>query len=241
MAGLRLTWAALILLLIARPSAASLSGAYLKRVLSLGIATGGMAICYFEAVARLPIAIVTTIEFCGPLGVALVTSRSIKDLICAFVAIAGIACFASGNSHAHDIAGFALAFAAAGCWSVYILLTRSVATRTNGIEGLSLSLSVASLVSLCISIAPQWNHVTFVDLVQTAGIALLFPLIPYAIEMSTLRRLNARTFGILMSLEPAISGVIAWLVLEQRLSLLQLAGVVLVSTASIGTCVERKS
>ena len=149
-------------------------------------------------------------------------------------------CSRTGVGGAVDILGYGFAAASAVCWSGYILLTRRVGRVFTGVQGLTLSLSVAALVGLPLGILPHWPHsIGLVPVLLMAVIALLSPVATYSLEMACLRRMEPRRFGILMSLEPAAAAIMGFLVLGQRLSLPQLLGMACVSLASLGTVAAR--
>lgn len=182
-AWLRVVWAAAFLLLVARPRLSGLSARSLAWVLLLGLATAAMTLCYFEAVARIPLGMATTIELLGPLGVAVVAARRLEHVLWAALAGMGVLLLA-GNSVAEPADRIGIAFAA------------------------------VSAVG--------------------AGLAVLVPLLTYTLEMLSLRRIAARTFGILMSAEPAIGTLVGLVVLRQWLEPVQLAGIGCVVAASLG-------
>lgn len=231
----RLVIAAAVMLALTRPRLADLGRTQMVAALSLGIAMAVMTLCYFQAVARAPLGIVTTIEFLGPLGVAVIGSRRLSHIGLALLAGAGVVLLAGGEGGgAIDRTGIAFALVAALGWAGYILLSQRVGRAFTGLQGLALSLAVAALVSTPFGAPEALPHLSAETLVALIGVALLVPLIPYALEMMALRRMPARSFGVLMSLEPGIGAAAGFVVLGQALSLAQLAGIALVMAASIG-------
>lgn len=231
--SLRLVWAALFLLAVARPRLGSGSGPRLLGGACLGLVTGAMTLCYFEAAARIPLGMVTSIEFLGPLAVAIGGSRNARDLLWAALAAAGVALLTRGGGGS-SLSGYAFAVGAAVCWGSYIVLTRRVGETFSGLQGLTVSLCVAALVMAPPVLAVHWRSIGPGLVIAMAGVAILSPFLPYALEMATLRRMEPRPFGILMSLEPATSAAMGFLVLGQRLGPLPLAGIACVMLASIG-------
>jgi inner membrane transporter RhtA len=130
--------------------------------------------------------------------------------------------------------GVLLALCAAIGWGSYIVLMKKIGTVFAGLEGLSVSLIAAALVATPFGLLDSGAHLATAQIVTTAGLALLVPLLPYALEMIALRHLPAASFGILMSVEPAIGALAGFIVLHQPMSTLQLAGMLLVVAASIG-------
>lgn len=232
---LRLMWATAFLALVARPRLAGRPARSLAGVVLLGFATAGMTLSYFEAVARIPLGMATTIELLGPLGVAVLGARRLSHLLWAALAGLGVLLLA-GNSLGEpaDRAGVAFAAAAAACWAGYILLTKRVGAAFPRLEGLAASLLVAACVAAPAGLAQAAHAVAPAHIAAAAGLAVLAPLLPYALEMASLRRMTTRSFGVLMSAEPAVSALVGLLVLQQRLGPAQLAGIACVMAASIG-------
>jgi inner membrane transporter RhtA len=235
---LRLCWAAALMLSFVRP--AGLLRAMLRgqawSVVALGVASGAMTMCYFSAVARIPLGMANGIEFLGPLGVAVLGSRRWRDLL--WTALAGCGVFLllqPGKSWQPDGPGVAFALAAAGGWAAYILLTQRVGARFAGLEGVAASLTIAALVATPAGLTQAWGRVSARDALAAGGIAILIPVLPYVLELSALRRMSTASFGILMSLEPAIAATMGVLLLGQHPGLFQMAGFVCVTGASIGT------
>ncbi|WP_369171275.1 DMT family transporter [Streptomyces sp. R28] len=240
-AWLRLLIAAALLLLFARPV---LSGKTLRQwstVLLLGAASAGMTLLFSAAIARIPLGIAATVEFLGPLAVAVLASRKPVHGLCALLAGTGVAliCFAGsgGVGGGLDYTGLALAFAAAACWAGYIVCTRVVGEVFDGYQGLAVSMAVAALVVTPVGF--QEGTTGLLDsadpvllLAAVTGVALLSPVAAFALEMTALRRVPVRTFGILTSLEPAVAAVAGLILLHQSLGAAQVAGLVCVVAAS---------
>src|SRR5919108_4695199 len=150
LAALRLAFAALILWPIARPRVRGRRGADVGAAVGLGACSGALTLAFFEAIARIPLGVAVTIEFLGPLGVALAGSRRWRDVAWVALAGAGVALLTLGNGAGGplDVAGIAFACIAGMCWAGYIVLTKHVGQRWAGLEGLSVSLGVAALVTL---------------------------------------------------------------------------------------------
>jgi len=230
----RLLWAAFFLMLVARPRLWGLGGPRLLGGIALGVVTAGMSFFYFAAIGRIPLGTVVSIEFLGPLTVALLGSRHVRDVGWAVLAALGVWLLTRGAEAGVDLLGYAFAAASAVCWGGYILLTRRVGKVFTGLQGVTLSLSVAALVGLPIGILPHVRDLRWTLVILLAFIALLTPVLTYALEMASLRRMEPRRFGILMSLEPATGAAMGFLVLGQRLSLGQLGGMACVMAASLG-------
>ncbi|WP_344636817.1 EamA family transporter [Kitasatospora cystarginea] len=244
---LRLAAAAVILLALTRPRLRGRSRRDLASAGLLGVVSAGMTLCFAGAVDRLPMGTAATIEFLGPLAVALAFARRASHLVWALLAGGGVALLTlfgaegggDGGSGGLDPAGLGLAFAAAACYAGYILLTDKVGAAFKGFEGLAVSITVGALVTLPVGIGPALHGLSEADspwplLLAVAGVALLLPVIPYALEMSALRQLPQRVFSVLVSLEPAVSALVGLVVLHQVLGVAQLAGIACVVIASVG-------
>jgi inner membrane transporter RhtA len=240
--ALRLVLAALILRPFVRPRLRSRSRADLAAVVALGACSGLLSLTWFESIARIPLGIAVTIQFLGPLSVALAGSRRPRDVGWVLAAAAGIALLTLGDGAGEplDPAGVAFALASAVCWAGYILLTKRVGARWAGLEGLSVSLAVAALVVLPAGIASAGGELLSLDLIVIGiGLALLI-LLPYTFELNALRRLPAALFGVIMSLEPAIAALLGFLILDQALQATGIVAIALVTIASAGATLSAR-
>ena len=232
---LRLGFAAVILVALWRPHVRGRDPHALRLVAAFGLALGLMNLTFYEALDRIPLGVAVTIEFAGPLGVAVFLSRRRLDLLWAALAAAGIVLLANPFGESIDAAGLVLILAAAACWAAYILLAQRAGRHFSGSDGVALAMVVAALVPLVPGIAQggaELLHPQFLAI--GAGIALLSSVIPYSLETEALRRLPANVFGVLMSLEPALAAVAGLLVLGQDLVGRQIAAIGLVVVASVG-------
>jgi inner membrane transporter RhtA len=238
---LRLAWAAAILALVVRPKLRSYSRAHWLAAGVLGIAMAGMTLCFFSAIERIPLGLAVAIDFLGPLAVATLGVRRPRALLWPLLAVAGVLLLA------HDRAGWIgepvgmlLAAGAACGWGSYIVLMKKTGALFKGLEGLSVSLIAAALAATPFGLLDHGLHIAPLQLAATAGLALLVPLLPYALEMIALRHMPASSFGILMSLEPAIGALAGFVVLHQPMTALQLAGTLFVVSASVGVIVTAR-
>jgi inner membrane transporter RhtA len=233
--ALRVGLAAVILLAAWRPRVRGVPRADLRLVAWLGLTLGVMNYAFYAALERIPLGIAVTIEFAGPLGVAVALSRRRLDLAWAALAAAGIVLLADPGGGSVDPTGLALVLLAAAAWAAYILLTARTGERFTGGRGLALAMAVAALVPLGPGIAEAGS-----DLLEPrylligAAIALLSSVIPYSLETEALRRMPRQVFGVLMSLEPAVAALAGFLVLGQALGARELVAIGLVVAASIG-------
>jgi len=232
-AWLRLAWAGVLLLIVVRPRPSAFSGEAIKAGVALGVATASLTLLFMAAVARLPLGTASALEFLGPLGVAVVRSHGLARAW-ALVAAGGVLCLTQPWSGAADPVGVGFALAAAVCWAAYILLTQKVGDSADGIAGLAISMPVAALVATVVAGPGVVGHLTPELLVVGLGLAILLPVVPFALEMLALRRLTAGAFGTLMALEPAFALVIGFVALHQSSNLLAVLGIGLVVAAGIG-------
>jgi inner membrane transporter RhtA len=233
--ALRLSIAAVLLVGVVRPRVTHRDRADWAVGVAFGLTLGLMNLCFYEAAARLPLGAAVTLEFLGPLGLAVVTSRRARDLAWVALAGLGVILLSEGGFERLDAVGVAFALGAGGCWAGYILLGSRASRRFPGAEGLAVALVVAT-----VAIAPPAALVAGPALVEPGilllgvGVALLSSAIPYTLELAALRRVSPGTFGVLMSLEPAVAALAGFLVLGQQLTPWQLLAVGLVVVASAG-------
>ncbi|MHA6761796.1 EamA family transporter [Streptacidiphilus sp. PAMC 29251] len=248
--SLRLITASVVLLGWTRPRLRGRSARDLLSALLLGLASAGMTLLFADAVHRLPMGTAATIEFLGPLAVALLFSRRLGHVLWALLAGAGVLLLTLvGQPHgAHlDPRGLVSAFAAAACLAGYILLTQRVGRAFEGFDGLALSLTAAAVVLAPFGLGEAWHGLSqsprpWLLLLSVAGVAILFPVIPYLLEMTALRRLPERIFSVIASMEPAVSALIGLVILGQVLGGVQLLGIACVIGATAGaTLTERPS
>ncbi|EOD70372.1 amino acid efflux protein [Amycolatopsis vancoresmycina DSM 44592] len=232
-AWLRLAWAGVLLLVVVRPRPSSFRRSTFLACCGLGVVTAGMTMLFMEAVARLPLGTASALEFLGPLTVAVTRGRGGKRLWPVLAAI-GVLLLTQPWRGGADLAGVGFALASAVCWAAYILLTQRVGDEVAGVRGLAVSMPVAGLVATLVYGPDVAGHLTWPLLLTGLGLAVLLPVVPFALEMLALRRLTAPAFGTLMSLEPAIALTIGFVVLHQVPDAGAAAGVVFVVAAGIG-------
>jgi inner membrane transporter RhtA len=235
---LRLCWAAVLLMAFVRPFDAwrQVFAGTAWSAVALGAASGVMTLCYFESLARIPQGMSNAIEFLGPLGVAVLGSRRARDLLWAALAGLGVVLLLQpARAWRPDAIGIAYACGAGLCWGLYIILTKRVGARLAGFDGLAVSMTIAAVATAPMGIWQAWGHVSTRDLLAAGGLAILIPVLPYVLELASLRHLSTRTFGILMSAEPAIAMCMGAIFLAQIPGPLQAAGFLCVIAASVGT------
>ncbi|OJF95032.1 EamA family transporter [Pararhizobium antarcticum] len=231
---MRLLWAAVILAIIVRPPISSYSRAQWQAAGLLGAAMAGMTLCFFSAIERIPLGLAVAIDFLGPLAVATFAFGLGWRLAWPLVAGAGVLMLAhDGEGWIGDTTGILFAFGAAIGWALYIVLMKKAGKAFEGLQGLSMSLIIAAVVATPFGLL-DGARMTVEGSLSIVGLAILVPLLPYALEMIALRRMTLSAFGILMSLEPAIGALAGFLVLSQPMTMAQIAGTVLVVAASAG-------
>lgn len=231
---LRLVFATAILWAIARPSLRGHSRRAWLTVVAFGLALGLMNLAFYGSLAHLPIGVAVTIEFLGPLTLATVLSRRVRDLGAVLAAAVGVVLISRAlQTPLADVAwtGLGLAALAGGCWAAYIIASGRVGQEFPGLDGLALAMAVALCVAVPFGVGsvPSWSAES---VVKGLGIAVLSSVLPYSLELAALRRLSAGVFGILLSLEPAVAALAGLVVLRQRLDPVQLVGMALVVLAS---------
>jgi len=238
---LRLAVAAIMLVLVTRPPIFSYSRSQWLGAILLGITTAGMTLCFFAAIRLLPLGLAVAIDFLGPLSVAVIGYGIGWRLVWPLIAGAGVLFLSfDGEQWVGNLTGVLFSVGSGVCWAIYIVLTKKVGAAFKGLEGLAMSMLVAALVSLPFGIADAAPALSSSALAYVLGLAVLTPLLPYALEMVALRRMPASSFGILMSLEPAIAAVAGFLILSQPMTTLQMAGTALVVLASLGASMSPK-
>jgi inner membrane transporter RhtA len=235
---LRISFAALVLFVLVRPKLRGHDRSGYLVATVFGLALAGMNLSIYLAIDRIPLGVAVTLEFVGPLGVAVLGSRRLLDLLWAVLAAAGILLLAPldvlGGTNL-DPAGVAFALLAGCLWAGYILLSARTGSAFAGGTGLVIALCVGTVVLLPVGVADA-GYALLDPKLLLAGfcVAMLSSAIPYSLELEALRRLPARVFGVLMSLEPAVAALAGLLVLGERLGLRAAAAVLLVTVAAAG-------
>lgn len=236
--GLRLAFASLILLIVIRPWQGRISKTSMTSIVLYGAALGGMNLAFYLAVERIPLGITVAIEFLGPLAVALFNSRRTLDFIWAALAAAGLSILLpiGENAGSLDPVGLGFALAAAACWGLYILAGHRLGKSMGSGRGVALGMIVATALVLPFSVMSAKGDMFNPVVVGNALlVALLSSALPYTLEMVALKSLPLKTFGILMSLEPAIAALSGALLLGESLTGLQWLAIICVMAASAGT------
>jgi inner membrane transporter RhtA len=208
----------------------------LRDVVGFGVVLAAMNVCFYAAIDRLPLGVAVTLEFVGPLGVAILGSRRRLDLVWGLMAAIGVVLLSEGTEGGSiDAAGVVLALAAGAFWGLYILLSARVGGHGPGLAGLAIAVSISAVLVLPYGVAAGGSELLVPAVLAVGvGVALLSSAIPYVFELEALRRLPNAVFGVLMSLEPAVAALIGFVALSQDLSALQVLAVALVVAASVG-------
>jgi len=231
----RLLRAAAALAVIVRPPVRSYSRAQWKSALALGATMAAMTLCFFAAIDRIPLGLAVAIEFLGPLAVATWSLGGGWRLVWPLAAFVGVVLLShDGEGWIGDPAGVLFACGAGIGWGTYIVLMKKTGAMFRGLEGLSMSLLVAAAVAAPFGLPRAQEALNPEGLGMMLGLAVLVPLLPYALEMIALRRMPMSAFGILMSLEPALGALAGFLVLGQPMTPFQILGTGVVLAGSGG-------
>ncbi|RFS84026.1 EamA family transporter [Actinomadura spongiicola] len=220
---LRLLTSAIVLGFLARRALRTVLRDHSRSSLAIaacfGLALALMNFSIYQSFARIPLGVAVTIEFLGPLTVSIVASRRARDALWVVLAGGGVILLARGGSADLDPVGVAFALLAGACWAAYILLTAATGQRFSGTSGLALASVVGSIAVLPLGVASAGPALLDPWLLLIGlGVGLLSSVIPYSLELEALRRMPARVFGILMSLEPAVAALVGAALLGEILS-----------------------
>lgn len=228
----RLVIAAALLMAAGRPGRAGRRD--LAVAVAFGLVLAAMNVSFYEAIARIPLGVAVTLEFSGPLALALASSRRWADLLWAATAGVGVALLASGGGNHLDPAGVGLALLAGCLWVGYILLSRETGRRFESLHGLAWAMAAGGL-----AILPWGLYSGGVTMFRPqvvgigAAVAVLSSAVPYSLEMVALRRVSPRAFGVMLSLDPALATAVGLSVLGQHLTVREWAALGLVVAANV--------
>lgn len=235
--AMRLTFAAIILLVLLRPWRQPIARKSWGSLLAYGITLGGMNLMFYMALRTVPLGVAVALEFTGPLAVALYFSRKALDFLWIAIAVFGLwLLLPIGNlGQGVDPTGAALALAAGVCWGLYIIFGQR-AGSDHGTQGAALGVSIAAVFIAPIGIVHAGTALLDLHLLPALlGVAVLSSALPYTLEMVALTRLPARTFGTLMSIEPAFGALSGLFFLGEQLTFLQWLAIAAIIVASVGT------
>jgi inner membrane transporter RhtA len=236
MVAVRIALGTIVLCMIMRPWRARITADTWRPLAVYGVTLGVMNMFYYLALSRLPLGIAVAIEFTGPLAVAVFSSRRLIDFCWIVLAAAGLLLLlpVAHIGVGIDPLGALYALAAGACWALYIIYGQK-AGAVHGTQTVAIGSLISAVVVVPIGLLDR-GHALFSSSVLLPGLAVgvLSTALPYTLEMFALTRLPARTFGILMSIEPAFGALIGYVYLHEWLTAAQWAAIALVILASIG-------
>jgi len=239
--ALRLGLSAPFMLLLLRPRVRQWTGAAWRAAAMLGVTMGAMNLIFYLSLRTVPLGVAVTVEFIGPLLLALAQTRRLVDLLWALLATSGVVLLGLDTTTGIPLSGLALALLAGLFWAGYILASAHLGQQLPGMDGLAVALAFGALLVLPFGAAGASAVFSTPSLlIGGAAVALLSSVICYGLELSALRRMPTRVFGILMSLEPAAAAIAGLLVLSQRLGVREVVALVAVSLASVGVTLGRR-
>jgi inner membrane transporter RhtA len=237
---LRLLFGSVALWAIARPELRGRSRADLRLVAALGVVLVSMNITFYEAIDRTPLGVAVTVEFLGPLAVAVLGSRKAVDLLWVVLAGAGVGLLADGGGAAVHPLGIVLAATAGLFWALYILLGVRVGRAFSGATGLAPAMVLGALLMAPWGILSAGHHLRDPQLVGAAvGVGLLSSALPWSLEIEAMRRLPPHVFSVVLSLEPALAALAGFVFLHEHLRSRSWAAIALVVVASAGAAGRR--
>jgi inner membrane transporter RhtA len=241
-AFVRLALGAAVLLALTRPRPAALSDVDWRRLVVFGVILAGLNLFFYEALARLPLGVVATIEFSGPFTVALFGTRRPLDLLWVLLAATGIGLLAPIGGVHLDPLGLAYAVAAASCLGLYIVVGGRLGRAVPGLQGLALAMAVAAVLLLPAGAIRGGAALLRPDLLLLGvAVALISTIVPFSLEFEAMRRMRPRAFGVLLSCEPAVAAVVGIVMLGDVLGFRQIAALAAIVAASVGSTLrERK-
>jgi inner membrane transporter RhtA len=238
---IRIGLSAVILILVNRPDIRSLTKKQWFAVMPYGLCLGAMNLIFYLAIERVPLGIAVTLEFIGPLLLAVVTSKRKIDFLWILFAAGGIVLIAPWSGNGVDLLGAAMAIFAGFLWACYIILSARTSAVLDGNISVTIGMMFATLVALPVGISSGgFSNFTYGLILPAIGLALLSSAIPFTLEMKALKQIPAKTFSILMSLEPVVAAICGVFFLKEYLSLAESAAIVLVVVASTGTMLTKE-
>ncbi len=237
---LRATLGAAVLVVVARPGVRARRRRDLGVAAVFGLFLAAMNLAFYESIARIPLGVAVTVEFSGPLAVALIGSRRARDVVWAALAASGVIVLALSDHHTGgrslDRAGIGLALVAGACWAGYIVLSKETGRRLAGLDGLALAMVVSAAALAPFGLTGAGSRLFQPGpLAIGLGVALLSSVVPYSLELVALRRVTPRAFGVLLSLDPAVAAVAGLVILGQQLAWTEVLALVLVVAANLGS------
>ncbi|MFV8335614.1 EamA family transporter [Flavobacterium sp. RSP29] len=241
-ASLRIGISALLLLAVYRPNVKKITVNQWKLVIPYGLSLGAMNLIFYLSIERIPIGLAVTLEFIGPLLVAVFGSKRIIDFFWVLLAATGIVLIAPWSNNGLDLLGVLFALLAGSLWAAYIVLGGKISKIMKGGDAVTIGMLFASMLIVPFGILGNGlSNLTPQLLGLGIALALLSSAIPFTLEMKALGQLPARTFSILMSLEPAAASFCAFIFLQEYLTFNEILAVVFVVIASAGSTITSKT
>jgi inner membrane transporter RhtA len=241
-AMLSVGFAALVLSTLRRPKLDRRLRRHAGLILIFGLTNACMVLPFFLAIQSIPMGIAATITFLGPLGLAVMTSRRLGHFLWIGVALAGILLLTPEIGADLDPAGLGLAALAAVAWAAFVPLSKRTGAIFDGVDGLTLGLWMSTLMLLPFAFAEGTIlHAQGLELAGAFAVAMLTAVLPMAMEFQALQKMSARAYGILVTLEPAVSALVGALLLDQALSGRAAIAIACVTLAAIGITLSEKS
>jgi inner membrane transporter RhtA len=236
--ALRFAVAAAVLLVVIRPSLRGRPQRFWLNVAVFGAVLAALNLSLYEAIARVPLSTAVTLQFLGPLALALLGIHRRLDVVWVLAASAGVVLLTGGPAGGSD-AGIAFALLAAAITAASVLMARRVASESRGLDGLALAIAAAAVLTLPVAIPAAFNTREAADLAIVGAVGVLGIAVPYALEYAAIRLVSVKAFSVLLSLDPAIAALagLAWL--GQTLAPAELLGIGLVVAASAGVMGSR--
>jgi inner membrane transporter RhtA len=236
--ALRFAVAAAVLLAVSRPRLRGRSRRFWRDVAAFGAVLAALNFSLYEAIARVPLSTAVTLQFLGPLALALLGVHRRLDVVWVLAASAGVVLLTGGPAGGSD-AGIAFALLAAAITAASVLMARRVASESRGLDGLALAIAAAAVLTLPVGIPAAFNTREASDLAIVGAVGVLGIALPYALEYAAIRLVSVKAFSVLLSLDPAIAALagLAWL--GQTLAPAELLGIGLVVAASAGVMGSR--
>lgn len=233
---LRTSLSGIMFMLLWRPHMRSYSRRSLIGIVLYGVSIAAMMLSFYAAIERIPLGIAVAVAFAGPLGLAVLGSRRLVDVLWVALAAVGVLLLTPLASGDLDATGVLLSGVSGICWVVFIVMSRRVNQSFSGNAALALGMCIAALAALPFGIGGAAAVFAGIPLILlSVFVALLSSAIPFALEYQALKRLEARTFGLLISLEPVVATLVGYVVLREALGLREMIGIGLVTIAAAAT------
>ena len=237
---LRQGLSALVLLVVTRPTLRGRSRAQWHTIVAFGVILAVMNLSFYAAVERLPLGVAVTIELLGPLGLAAALSRRAVEFVWVGVAVVGVVMLGEGEGRL-DPLGIVFVLIAAVCWAAYIMVSRRAGQQSSGADTLALAMSIAALIAAPLGLRAGTALLDPHVLLLGAVVALLAGLVPFSVELVALRSVPPRVFGVLMSMSPVVATLSGFVLLDERLTAMQIAGMCVVIAASMATVLSARA